>query len=57
MLFLLAVSLVLELKSGDEELGIKIKEFSRNPVHFSERLVLLRSISNVGKSFLGNITF
>lgn len=40
VLFRLAVSLVLELKSGDEELGIEIKEFNRNPAHCSERLVL-----------------
>lgn len=43
VLFLLAVSLVLELKSGDEELGIKIKKFKRKPTCVSEEPVVLRS--------------
>lgn len=40
VLFLLAVSLVLELKSGDEELGIKVKKFNRKPTCFSGKPVL-----------------
>jgi hypothetical protein len=37
VLFLLAVSLVLELKSGDEELGVKIVKFSRIPAGLAEK--------------------
>lgn len=43
VLFLLAVSLLLELRSGDEELGINRGEISRMPVGATEKLVLLCS--------------
>lgn len=43
VLFLLAASLVLELRSGDEELGINRGEVSRMPACATEQLLLLSS--------------